>query len=179
MRETLARQSAIWVLILIGLFVASTLLLGAVRFWSKATGGQPLPANVADVLSLHGRLVDAAGAPAAGATFVGTYEARMFLPLLGSAIATDAQGVFQGDFWLPPALNRFPAVLTHASSHPICRQRPGDSASRPGGWELEIDGAAHLAGLERHGLARALRRLARIEPERADLDVLLHRPDKP
>jgi len=105
MPRTFSRRSDRSTLLLGGVLITSALLLGGVRVQRSAMAGQAQPAIVTDALSLHGRLVDAAGSTVAGSTFLGIYEGRMLWPSLGPEITTDAHGEFRGDFLLPPVPN--------------------------------------------------------------------------
>jgi hypothetical protein len=77
---------------------------------AAAKNGATPPANAGPVLALHGRLIDATGAPIAGATLVGIYEARTLRSFVGPETVTNAHGEFRGEFQLPPSPSAAPAA---------------------------------------------------------------------
>jgi protocatechuate 3,4-dioxygenase beta subunit len=119
--------------------VFAALVIGGLRF-RKFVPNPGVPPVVGDVMPLHGRLVDATGAPIAGATLVGSYEGRMLLRFIGTETATDARGEFRGEFRLPPFINRAPAPGDRVRL--IGRLR--DGAEFETGVVLTADGAVTL-----------------------------------
>ncbi len=106
--NTFSRPSVVGTLVLGGLIVVAALVISGLRV-RKFVPNSGVPPVVGDVIALHGRLVDATGAPISGATLVGSYEGRMLRRFMGTEPATDARGEFRGEFRLLPSPNRAPA----------------------------------------------------------------------
>ena len=112
MENTFSRPSVVGTLLLGGAIVVAALVIGGLRVRKYLPNPVVPPVKVGDVMALHGRLVDATGAPISGATLVGSYEGRVLRRFMGTETATDARGEFRGEFRLPPSLNRAPRLVT-------------------------------------------------------------------
>ncbi len=139
MGNTFSRESVVGTLVLGGVIVVAALVIGGLRF-RKFVPNPGVKPVVGDVISLQGRLVDATGAPIAGATLVGSYEGRMLRRFMGTEPATDARGEFRGEFRLAPSPNGAPTPGNRMRL--IGRLR--DGAEFETGFVLTADGAVTL-----------------------------------
>ncbi len=105
MRDSDGRSSVRWYLVQGAVAVGTAFAIYGlvIGFWASK---RAVPPPIAlDMLSLHGRLVDARGAPIDGATLIGIFDGRVLRLFQRPPPSTDASGEFRADFHLPPAPN--------------------------------------------------------------------------